>query len=261
MTRKLTLLAWLLMGFEACAGEPIDDLLEATFRIADKDQSGTCFLVQPKVVDAANPRRVILVTAAHVIDQMTGSTCDVFLRTKDEEGRFSRRPLTITIRDGRKHLWTRQLDTDIATLFIDLPEGVSASPIPFEQLADEARVINRTVRVGRETWVPCYPAKLEANEAGWPVVRHGSVASHPLTPVKSMRTILVDYKNFGGDSGAPVAIIVNDRPLIIGVVSGMHRQTDRSSLPFEERVMHTPLGLSIVTQAAYLRETIELMTD
>ena len=258
--RLFTLFFLLFPHVRIWAEDPIDDLLEATFRIADKEHSGTCFLVSPKSVDAANPRRVILATAAHVLEQMSGDDCEIFLRRKEDDGHYSRQPLTIAIRNLGKPLWTRHPDVDLSSLFLDLPEGVLFNPIPFEMVADEVRVIDRTIRAGKETWIPCYPAKLEANDAGWPVLRHGSIASHPLVPVKSVRTMLVDYKNFGGDSGAPVVMIVNNRPLVIGIVSGMHRQTDRSNLPFEERTMHTPMGLSIVTQAAYLRETIEIMS-
>lgn len=241
------------------ADEPLDDLLEATFRLTDGEHSGTCFLVTAKEVDATNPRRMMLATAAHVMEQMATNDCEVILRIRNEDGSYARSPFTFPIREQRKALWTRHPDADVAVMEFVLPEGIFAKPIPYGQLAAEARVIDRTVRVGRETWIPCFPAKLEGNEAGWPVVRHGSVASHPLVPVKSTKTILVDYKNFGGDSGAPVAMIVDNRPLVIGVVSGMHRQTDRSTLPFEERTMHTPLGLSIVVQSAYLLETIELL--
>jgi hypothetical protein len=253
------MLAALLVAWDATAGEPIEDLLEATFRIADNEHSGTCFLVSPKSVDSANPRRVILATAAHVVEQMTGNDCEVFLRSEGEDGLATRRPLTITIRTDGKPLWTRHPDADIAVLSLDLPVEVLSNPIPFAQIADEQSLEKGTVRVGREVWIPCYPAKLEANEAGWPVLRHGTIASHPLLPIKSHRTMLIDYTHFGGDSGAPVAILVNDHPIVVGVVSAMHRQTDRSVLPFEERVVHTPLGLSIVSQGAFLRETIELM--
>jgi hypothetical protein len=249
----------LLLGWNAYADQPLEHLMEATFRLADNEHSGTCFLVSLKEPDPAHPRRVILATAAHVLEQMGGDECEIILRIKKDDGSFTRYAHTLSIRKEGKPAWTRHPDVDIATMFFNLPIGVWSYAIPYEQVVDEARVIDRTVKVGREAWIPCYPAKLEANDAGWPVVRHGSVASHPLTPVKSVRTLLIDYKNFGGDSGAPVAVIVDDRPLIIGVVSGMHRQTDRSTLPFEERVMHTPLGLSIVTQGPYLRETVELM--
>ena len=262
ITKKLLMLVLILVTQDACCADNlIEEVLQATFRIADREHSGTCFLIATKKVDAANPRRVILATAAHVMEQMAGNECELFLRAENEDHIFSRYPLTITVRNEGKPLWTRHPDIDIATIFADLPENVSAKPIPIDQLADEARVIDKTVRVGRETWIPCYPAKLEANEAGWPVLRKGSIASHPLIPVKSMKTMLVDYRAFGGDSGAPVAMIVNDQLYVVGVVLGMHRQTDRSSLPFEERTMHTPLGLSIVGQTAFLRETIDLMIN
>lgn len=259
ITQKLILLVLILATRETFAENPVEELLQATFRIADREHSGTCFLIATKEADALKPRRVILATAAHVMEQMAGNECELVLRSASEDQVFSRQPLTIMIRNEGKQLWTRHPDIDIATILVDLPENVAVRPLLLEQLADEARVIDKTVRVGRETWVPCYPAKLESNEAGWPVLRKGSIASHPLTPVKSTKTMLIDYTAFGGDSGSPVAMIVNDQPFIVGVVLGMHRQTDRSSLPFEERTMHTPMGLSIVGQAAFLLETIDLM--
>ena len=256
----LAVLAVLSGPRNAVAGEPIEDLLEATFRIADRDQTGTCFLVSPETIDQANPRRVIVATAAHVFEKMTGNDCEIFLRIKNDDGTFSRRPLTITIRMDGKQLWTRHSAVDIATLPLTLPDDVLSNPIPFAQIADEERFKNRTVRAGREVWIPCYPAKLESNEVGWPILRHGTIASHPLLPIQSNRTILIDYSHFGGDSGAPIAMIVNDRPLVVGVVSAMQRQTDRAILPFEERIVHTSLGLSIVSQGVFLRETIQSMS-
>ncbi len=261
ITQKLIVLFLILVNRESLADDPVEELLQATFRIADREHSGTCFLISTKEIDATNPRRVILATAAHVMEQMAGNSCELFLREENEGHVYSRWPMTITVRNEGKPLWTRHPDVDIATIFIDLPEKAATKPISIEQIANEAHVVEKTVRVGRDTWIPCYPAKLEANEAGWPVLRKGSIASHPLTPVKSTKTMLIDYRAFGGDSGAPVAMLVNDRLLVVGIVLGMHRQTDRSTLPFEERTMHTPLGLSIVGQAAFLRETIDLMVD
>ena len=255
----VVLLASMLFTAEILAAEPIEELMAATFRIADRERSGTCFLVAPKAVDPANSRRVVLATAAHVLEQMAGKECDLILRRESEDHLFSRKVVSVPIRKDDQPLWTRHPEMDIAALFVDLPDDCAAKRIPLEQIAKEAHVIDRTIRVGRETWIPCFPAKMEANEAGWPVLRKGSIASHPLTPLKSAKTMLIDYRAFGGDSGAPAAMIVDGQPLIIGVILGMHRQTDHSSLPFEERTMHTPLGLSIVAQAAYLRETIESM--
>ncbi|HEY0984098.1 trypsin-like serine peptidase [Schlesneria sp.] len=259
MARRFVVLLLISFAYRADATEPIEELLEATFRVTDDDHSGTGFLIASSATDPDRPRRVILATAAHVFEQMSGNECQIMLRTKAQEDSYLRSPHRLAIRNQGEPLWTRHPDVDIATLQFDLPEGVYAKPFSLEQIADASRVHDRTVRVAAETWIPCFPAKLEANEAGWPVLRRGSIASHPLSPVKSAKTLLVDYQAFGGDSGAPVVMVVDNRPLVVGVVHGMHRQTDRSVLPFEERTLHTPLGLSIVTQAAFLHETIELM--
>lgn len=259
MARRLAVLLLMWTPYGVHAAEPVEELLEATFRINDQDHSGTSFLIAPKTLDPAHPRRVILATAAHVFEQMAGTECEIVLRTQAQQDSFLRSPHSFPIRDAEKPLWTQHPEADIATLYFELPEGVAARPLSIDQVADEASVNQGAVRIAAETWIPCFPAKLEANEAGWPVLRKGSIASHPLRPVRSTRTILIDYRAFGGDSGAPVAMIVDNKPLVVGVVHGMHRQTDRSTLPFEERTVHTPLGLSIVTQAAFLRETIELM--
>ena len=185
--RLFTLFFLLFPHVRIWAEDPIDDLLEATFRIADKEHSGTCFLVSPKSVDAANPRRVILATAAHVLEQMSGDECEIFLRRKEDDGHYSRQPLTIAIRNLGKPLWTRHPDVDLSSLFLDLPEGVLFNPIPFEMVADEVPVIDRTIRAGKETWIPCYPAKLEANDAGWPVLRHGSIGRRGAEALRGSR--------------------------------------------------------------------------
>ncbi|WP_157605913.1 trypsin-like serine protease [Schlesneria paludicola] len=241
------------------SGEPVEDLLAATFRLTDGEHSGTCFIVSVPAASATVPHKCVLATAAHVLDQMDADECDLILRSRTVDDCYVRKVVSIKIREGQRDLWTAHPDLDVAAMPIDLPADATVAPIPFELIADESQLINRTIRVGQETWISCFPAKLESNEAGWPVLRRGSIASHPLIPLKANKTILIDYKVFGGDSGAPIATIVNNRPLIVGVASSMQQQTDRSTLPFEERVMHTPMGLSIAVQSAYLRDTITQM--
>lgn len=261
MTLVSTLTICSVWSGELCAAEPLEDLLSATFRIMDGDHSGTGFFVSGDAVNSPDPRRVVLVTAAHVLAQMSQSKCDLILRMETPEHEFQRKVVTIDIREDEKPKWRSLPGIDVATMFVDVPDDVRMKSIPINQIANEDRLKDRIVRVGQETWIGCFPAKLEANDAGWPILRRGSIASYPLVPVKSAKTLMIDYNVFGGDSGAPIAVIVDDRPLIIGVASGMQRQTDRSSLPFEERTMHTPLGLSIAVQAPFVRETIQLLMD
>ncbi len=250
----------LAIEWDVVANEPVEDLLAATFRIGQGDHSGTCFFVSFETFDPEKQRQIILVTASHVMEQMDQSTCEINLRTGNADRGYQKKGVPIKIRGEAGPLWTQHPDVDVATMVVELPDEIALTPISLEKIASEDRLIDRTVHVGQEAWISCFPAKLEANEAGWPILRRGSIASYPLFPIKTAKTILIDYSVFGGDSGAPIAVVVNGNLLIVGIASSMQRQTDKSSMPFEERTMHTPMGLSIAVQAAYLRETIDLMT-
>ena len=80
------------------------------------------------------------------------------------------------------------------------------------------------------------------------VVGFGGYASVP--------TMLVDIRSFGGDSGGPLFVLVDGKPHVAGVLVGMQRQTDRTVSPFEERTVHTPLGLGIAVQADLVARVI-----
>jgi hypothetical protein len=251
-------LLWVSSVSAAAANDPLEDLLAATFKISQGDHSGTCFLISEPTTNAEHPRRILLATAAHVLEQMHDDDCEIVFRTGSIEQGFHRLAKPVKIRNGDNLHWKRHPDVDVAVMPIEIPESAFAKPIPIDHVATESQLIDRTIHVGQEAWIGCFPAKLEGNETGWPILRKGSIATYPLIPVKTAKTMMIDYKVFGGDSGAPIAIVHDGRPLIIGVASSMQRQTDKSVLPFEERTMHTPMGLSIAVQAPYLRETIEL---
>ena len=109
------------------------------------------------------------------------------LRTESADQSYSRKETSITIRDGTTPRWKRHPDLDIAALPVQLPAGVAVTPLSYEQLADAAWVAEKNLRVGQAVSIPCYPAQLEANDAGWPILRHGTVASYPLYPVEHVQ--------------------------------------------------------------------------
>jgi hypothetical protein len=236
-------------------------LLAATFKITNKESSGTCFLFEPPLAAGWSNGVVIVVTAAHGLEKATGSECRIVMREGRAESGFVRKEVPLTIRSGEAPLWTKHPDEDVAAIKLALPPGVSCQPLRLEQLARAEDFTKRKVRLGSDTWVFCFPAQLEANDAGFPVLRHGSIASLPLMPLSSNRTFLVDFNTFGGDSGAPVMMgergAIHPQGLIVGLVLGMHRQTDKVSMPFEERTVHHPLGLSIVAHSEIIRQTLE----
>lgn len=254
---------WLAVFLAICcdgapaAADVAESAVRATVRVYRGPQSGTGFVVELNDGEGAE-RQHVLVTAAHAFEQMPGATCVVVLRESDERGRFVRREVELAIRDGEKPLWVSHPEVDVAVIGVALPEGVAVEPFSEDQVGEAALAEERKVRVGQEVFVACFPAKTEANAAGFPVLRRGVIATYPLTPVGDVKTMFVDYSQFGGDSGAAVVTSVEGEPTVVGLVIAMQRQTDRVVMPFEERTMHTPLGLAIAVQSPLIRDTIKL---
>ncbi len=230
--------------------------LRATIRLHGGGKSGTAFAV---AVPAAEdrPAAVVLVSAAHTFENMQGETATAVLRAAAGAG-WERRDTPVAIRSGKTPNWVRHPKADVAILPWTVPAGVDLQPFPLESVASAGDFDAGRVAVGQRVRVACFPAQTEANAAGWPVLRTGSIASHPLTPAATLERLFLDYAHYGGDSGSAVVV---DEPAaagrVIGVVVAMQRQTDRVTSPFEEKTVHTPLGLAITVPSPLLHETIE----
>jgi len=260
---QISVSASLAAGEAERSNPPLSVLLDATFKIASKESSGTCFLIEPPPSSGSSNRAVIVVTAAHVLQEAPGTDCLIVMRDKRPDGSFLRKEVPLPIRSGEKPLWVKHPDEDVAAVKWTLPLGVCCQPLRLDQLARADDFTNGKIPLGSGAWIFCFPAHLEANDAGFPVLRHGSIASLPLLPLSSNRTFLVDFSTFGGDSGAPVMLgeqgALQPQALIMGLVLGMERQTDTASMPFEERTVHHPLGLAIVAHSEILRQTVALL--
>jgi hypothetical protein len=229
-------------------GDAQEALVAATCRIMQGQASATGFLV-------AAEGGTVLVTAAHVLEGLKEPDCTLIVR--DAKG--ARKEITVPAKEGDTLLWKRHKDLDVGAMPVTLPEGLAMKPLPLACIADEAWVESGKFRVGQELWMPCYPAGVEGNSSGAPILRKGSVATHPLSPLQSARRYRIDMPVFGGESGAAVAVCVGDEPRIVGVQVGMHRKTDKTSMPFLETTQHTPLGIGIVVQAPFIRDVIGLL--
>lgn len=254
---RLACAAMLLMS--ASVAQAADDAcrmaLRATFRLHGGGQSGTAFAVTLPA-DGERAAAVLLVSAAHTFEKMEGDTATAVLRAPAAAG-WERRDTAVQIRSRAKPNWVRHAKADVAVLPWTVPDGVDLQPFPLASIATAVEFDAGRVAVGQRVRVACFPAQTEGNAAGWPVLRTGTIASHPLAPAATLERIFVDYAHYAGDSGA--AVVTDDgqaSPLVTGVVVAMQRQTDRVTSPFEEKTVHTPLGLAITVPSPLLLETV-----
>ena len=275
--RLLLLLSCLVAGSVsvASANESVLDVVRATFKVVNKTSTATSFVVvRPAPSDKKQPGsdtrkpELFLVTGAHVFERMSGDTCRIVLRQQRGEGIFVRREVPIPIRSNNKPLWVRHPKMDVAALKLKLPADHGIAGLPIDQIVKEPTARDSVLRVADRVWIPCYPAQLEANKAGFPILRQGTVASFPLSPVDVNPTFLVDYNTFAGDSGAPVMASgredsgAKQQPaMIVGIVVAQNRVTTKSVSPFEQRTVHRPLGVAIVIHAKFIRETIDRLAN
>lgn len=267
MTRlQSILLPCFLAATIASADENITAVMSATFKIVNKDSSATCFVVAAPRQSDSGPRELILLTAAHVFEKMAGDECRIVLREKRADGTFQRDEVILKIRSEEKPLWVRHADVDVGAIRFNLPSDQTVPALKWDQLAGESKLKAGGLRLADEVWVVGYPAQLESNSAGFPVLRMGTVASFPLMPITDYKTFLVAANTFGGDSGGPVSVAHSrrsdthsQRPMVVGLVLGLQRETTKSVTSVEERTFHRPLGLAIVVHAEYIRQTVELL--
>jgi hypothetical protein len=245
--------------------KPIPEMMELTYKLANPESTGTCFLIsRPTAVEGQT--ETILVTAAHVFEKMSGHEAVLVLHEKRSDGAWVRKETSIKIREKDAPLWVKHPEADVAAMKLHLPADASFSALPADRIAGEADFQSGKLRTGDEVWIFCYPAKLEANAAGFAVLRRGTVASYPLVPVASYKDYLVDTTSFGGGSGAPVMVALREniaqkksakRPWIVGLVSGMQRETEKAALDLADLTFHHPLGLSIVVPGEFIRQTLD----
>jgi S1-C subfamily serine protease len=236
-------------------------LIDATVQLDqpkgdDQRTVGTGFLISAPRPDGAP--RTVLVTAAHVLNQMPDREMRIGWREPQADGAWRFAPEQLTIRDAAGDpLWTRHPERDIAVMTVSAPEAFARAAIPLGWLADSDALAQWSVRPGDELLALGYPHGLASNKAGFPILRLGLVASWPLSPIEAFPTFLLDFAVAPGNSGGPVFWTpsarrrpdapVPDHPFIAGV------------LVQEVQGGGEGLDLGVVAQAAFVREAIALL--
>ena len=239
----------------ATADEAAEALVLATYKLAGDGSTATGFVVEKK--GAGDGIKRFLITAHHVFNQMKGNSFKLVSRKRKDDGTFSRNEIEIALREDGKNLWKKHKREDLAVL--PLPDSAVVEALPFDCIATEGSL--EAVHSGDDVRLAVYPEKSEANGAGFPLLRRGSIAGYPILPLKPHPMFVVDTTTWPGDSGGPVIHATlrspSGGPLVIGIVRGMRSITDtEKESRYVERKTSYPLDIAEVLHAALLRDLI-----
>ena len=222
---------------------------------------GTGFLIS-EVAPDGRPR-TILVTANHVFQQMPGQVARIGYRVQNPDGSWSYSPQPLRIRDAGGHeLWTHHPARDVAAISITAPAEFAKAAIPENYLASDDTFVKYQVEAGDELMALGFPRGLAANQAGFPILRSGRIASYPVAPAKAFPTFLLDFSVFPGNSGGPV-FMHNDARRSPGDPSQSPQDVEfiAGLLTQQVELNNERLEIGIVTHAKYIRETLTLIDD
>jgi hypothetical protein len=238
-------------------------IMEATFRIAGPAASsgkfavGTVFLVglpRPGVRDGT---AAVLVTAAHVLKDISGDEAVLWLRRKTADGRFEPLEHRIKIRNRGAPLWTAHARVDVAVLPVELPANAFAPLLSADLLATDETFERFGIHPGDELLCLGFPFGLAANDAGFPILRSGKIASYPLVPAARYPAFLYDFQVYEGNSGGPVYFAASSRA---GETSSQPVAFIAGLVSQYAVVEGQRLQLASVVPAQFIRETLAGLT-
>lgn len=240
------------------------ELIHATVQLEQPLGDGTRTVGTGFLIDAPAPDgkpRVVLVTANHVFEKMPGQDARVGYRVENPDGSWTYTPALLKIRDKAGHeLWTHHPSRDVATISITAPPEFAKAAIPESWLAEDQTFTKLEVGAGDEMMALGFPRGLAANQAGFPILRSGRVASYPVAPAKIFPTFLLDFSVFPGNSGGPVFMSEAGRRRV-GAADEAPTQFIAGLLTQQVELNSERLEIGIVTHARFIRETIALLDN
>jgi V8-like Glu-specific endopeptidase len=228
---------------------------------------GTGFLIQAPGPDGAP--RTVLVTANHVLQKMPSGEAKIGFRIKNADGSWSYSPQPLQIRDkAGAAMWTKHPARDVAVMSIKAPAEFAKAAIPLRYLASDETFSQNAVGAGDEMMALGFPRGLAANQAGFPILRSGRVASYPVAPAKIFPTFLLDFSVFPGNSGGPVFVSATTSqkatPVTVASTAPVEVQPQEfvaGLLTQQVELNNERLEIGIVTHAKFIRETIALVDN
>ncbi len=220
--------------------------------------SGTGFIMGIPRKDNPNLGDTVLITAAHVLNGMSGDSATILLRQMDDRGSYSRYPYPLPIRKNGVNLYITNPDADVAVMYVNLPMDSRIEGLSTQLLTDDSRLEQLQVHPGDGLLCLGFPLGIDFN--GFPILRTGRLASYPITPAKSVKRYLFTFHIFPGNSGGPVYFSFANRffggATRIGIqqgVIGLVSEQINSALP---EYKNNGLDVAVVVPSAYILETI-----
>jgi S1-C subfamily serine protease len=247
-------------------------LMKATFKISGPNMIGTCFIIGRPSSQDPNWSQFVLVTADHVLTGISGETASLSLRKKVNDD-YIKKAWPIKIREKKKPLWKKHPNVDVAVMYVSLPKEAEVVLLPISFLATDVELKKYEIRPADRLLVLGFPFGQEANAAGFPIMRSGVIASYPILPTKTTKSMLFDFEVFPGNSGGPVFIIEKNRSyggsvrlgnttqFIVGLVSQERRMNIKYQTLNEQTLQSHPLKLGVIVHAALIKETIEMLPE
>ena len=243
-------------------------LMKSTFKLTAQESQGTCFIIGKPLKDEPTKARYVLVTAAHVLENFKGDKAVIHLRRKDKDT-YKRVEHPLSIRKKGKALWVKHPEADVAAMYVSLPENIDIALVPTSILATDELLKKFEIHPSDKLFALGFPLGQESNEAGFPILRSGTIASYPILPTKQTKGLLFDFEVFSGNSGGPVFMTEKNRTyggtmhlgstmhLIIGLVTQERTMNIYTRTPYEELRKTHPLKLGVVVHASLIKETVD----
>ncbi|HEY4259000.1 MAG TPA: serine protease [Schlesneria sp.] len=242
-------------------------MMRVTVKLQHDRSTATGFILRQPGSTPAKQSRCVLVTAAHVLERSSDNETTLVYRVREAEGVYRKEPMALVIRKDGQPLWTQHPTEDVAALVVTPPDKVDLPEISTEQLANDETLRKHGIHPGQSVTCLGYPHRTEANQAGFPILRSGPIASYPLIPAMANKTFMLSANTFEGDSGGPIYVAEpalhqsGEQPeevrLILGLMHGQHFLDEEMTMIYGNSKVRHRLGLGIVVQAAFIRETLD----